>query len=139
MSGKKAPRRRGLFWCFAFGECKDKFGTNALCTDDIDILVMRSDDLFDDRKSQSRSFAVFSAGGVELVEALPDFGNACLWNAAAGILDGDEDFAVLLRCLDRDGGIVVAEFDRIIDQIVQHLLDFSHIGADIQSTRCEDQ
>ena len=45
---KKAPRRRGLFWCFAFGECKDKFGTNALCTDDIDILVMRSDDLFDD-------------------------------------------------------------------------------------------
>ena len=44
----KSPRRRGLFWCFAFGECKDKFGTNALCTDDIDILVMRSDDLFDD-------------------------------------------------------------------------------------------
>ena len=100
---------------------------------------MRSDDLFDDRKSQSRSFAVFSAGGIELVEALPDFGNACLWNAAAGILDGNEDFSVLLRCLDRDGGIVVAEFDCIINQIVQHLLDFSHIGADIQSTRCEDQ
>ena len=131
MSGKKAPRRRGLFWCFAFGECKDKFGTNALCTDDIDILVMRRDDLLHDGESKAGAPLVLAAGEVGLVEALPDFRDACLWNAAAGVLDGDEDFTVLLRCLNCDGGIVVAEFDCIINEIVQHLLDFSHIGADV--------
>lgn len=33
---------------------------------------MRIDDFFDNRKSKSSTFAVFSAGGVNLVETVPD-------------------------------------------------------------------
>ena len=120
-----------LLLLFRQRQRKDKLRTNAFRADTVDVFAVCLDNLLYDGETKPGSFFVLAAGEIRLVEALPDFRDACLWNAAAGVLDGDEDFAVLLRCLNCDGGIVVAEFDCIINEIVQHLLDFSHIGADV--------
>ena len=64
------PCRTSL--CLVEGE--DEFGSDAFRADHVDVLVVGVDDLFDDGKSQPRSLAVFSAGGIDLVEPVPDLG-----------------------------------------------------------------
>ena len=118
---------------------KDKFGPNAFRADHVDVLVVGADDLLDDGKTQPRSFPVFSAGSVDLVKPFPDFGKAVPGNPDAGIFHGYKYFPVFFCGLYRDGGVVVGKFDGVVDQIVQHLLDLSHICRDVQCRRWDDQ
>ena len=53
-----------------------------------------------------------------------------LGNADAGVFDGNEDFFIPDGGLDVNDRILVAEFDRVVDQVVENLLDFSEIGVD---------
>ncbi len=81
-------------------------------------------------RDQARFLFVLAAGEIRLVEALPDLFDAVARDADASVLDGDEDLVVLLCGLDCDCGVRVAEFDCIVDQVVEHLLDLTHIGGD---------
>ena len=51
---------------------EDELRTDAFGTDDIDVLAVGPDDLFDDRKSQAGAAFVFAARAVALIEAVPD-------------------------------------------------------------------
>ena len=108
-----------------------KSRADALAGQHLEVAAVAFDDPAGDGEAQPRALFVLSSGKVGFVETVPDLFQGILGDPHAGVLDGDEDFAVLLRCLNCDGGIVVAEFDCIINEIVQHLLDFSHIGADV--------
>ena len=124
---------------FRLVEGEDEFGSDAFRTDDVDILVMGADDFFYDGKSETGALAVFSAGGVDLVKTIPDLGQAFFRDADAGILYGDKYFPVFFRRLDNNRRIIVGKFDRIVDEIVQNLLDLSHICADVQGRRRDNQ
>ena len=119
-----------LLLLFCQRQRKDKLRTNAFRADTVDVFAVCLDNLLYDGETKPGSFFVLAAGEIRLVEALPDFRDACLWNAAAGVLDGDEDLVVLLCGLDCDCGVRVAEFDCIVDQVVEYLLDLTHIGGD---------
>ena len=88
------------------------------------------DNLLYDGETKPGSFFVLAAGEIRLVEALPDLFDAVTRDADASVLDGDEDLVVLLCGLDCDCGVRVAEFDCIVDQVLEYLLDLTHIGGD---------
>ena len=117
---------------FRFLQSKDKFGSHTFCTDHINILVMCIDDLFDYRESESGAFTVLSAGSINLVETIPDLFDAVFWNADSGVFDGNKDFLIFFGRLDRDCGVCVAEFERIVDQVIKYLLDLAEISGDKQ-------
>ena len=70
-----------------------------------------------DRKSKPGAPFILAAGEIGFVKTLPDFLQAVLGDADAGVLYGDENLFVAAVCLDVDGGIVVAELDRVVDQV----------------------
>ena len=74
-----------LFFCKI--QSKNKFGSDALGTDNIDVGAVCLDDLFHDGKSKPGAFFVFSAGGVRFVETIPDQLNFILWNPYSSVLD----------------------------------------------------
>ena len=85
------------------------------------------DDLFDNSKSETGAFFIFSTGKVRLIEAIPYFSNAVPWDSDTGILDRDKHFIIFNSSLNGDRGIMMTEFDRIVNEIVQYLLDAGHI------------
>ena len=87
---------------FRFVEGEDEFGSDAFRTDHVDVLVMGVDNLFDDRQSQPGAFAVFSAGGVDLVKSFPDLGKAFFRYSDSGVFHGDEYLPVFFRRLYGD-------------------------------------
>ena len=49
-----------------------------------------------------------------------------------GVLDRNKNFIIFLSGLNGNGGIVVTELDGVVNQVIEHLLDFAHIGSHIQ-------
>ena len=49
-----------------------------------------------------------------------------------GVFDGNKDFLIFFGRLDRDCGVCVAEFERIVDQVIKYLLDLAEISGDKQ-------
>ena len=119
-----------LLLLFCQRQRKDKLRTNAFRADTVDIFSMCLDDFFYNGKSKSGALLVFSAGEVCLVETIPDLFDAVFWNADSGVFDGNKDFLIFFGRLDRDCGVCVAEFERIVDQVIKDLLDLSHVSID---------
>ena len=86
---------------------------------------------FDDGQSQPGSLFVLAPGEVGLVETFPDLIQRVSWDSDAIILDGGIDLVAPLRGLDGDGGIRLAEFDGIVQQIVEDLLDLALVGSHV--------
>ena len=108
-----------LLLLFCQRQRKDKLRTNAFRADTVDIFSMCLDDFFYNGKSKSGTLLVFSAGEVCLVETIPDLFDAVFWNADSGVFDGNKDFLIFFGRLDRDCGVCVAEFERIVDQVIK--------------------
>ena len=121
-----------LLLLFCQRQRKDKLRTNAFRADTVDIFSMCLDDFFYNGKSKSGTLLVFSAGEVCLVETIPDLFDAVFWNADSGVFDGNKDFLIFFGRLDRDCGVCVAEFERIVDQVIKYLLDLAEISGDKQ-------
>ena len=119
-----------LLLLFCQRQRKDKLRTNAFRADTVDIFSMCLDDFFYNGKSKSGALLVFSAGEVCLVETIPDLFDAVFWNADSGVFDGNKDFLIFFGRLDRDCGVCVAEFERIVDQVIKDLLDLAHVCVD---------
>ena len=100
---------------------------------------MRPDDLTDYGQAQACPFFVFAAGEVGLVKALPDLVLILFGNTDPVVLDADEDFAALFCGLDLNNGAGSAEFDRVVDEIVEYLLYFVYVGVDIEDVAGQDQ
>ena len=79
------------------------------------------------------------SGGVGLVETLPDQLQIFLGDPDAAVLDGNKKLAFLNGGFDADDGIVVAEFYGIVQQVIEHLLDFSHVRVYVHGISCQDQ
>ena len=48
---------------------------------------MSVDDLFYNGKAKPGTLAVFSTGGIDLIETIPDPGKTFLWNSASMVFD----------------------------------------------------
>ena len=118
-----------LLLLFCQRQRKDKLRTNAFRADTVDIFSMCLDDFFYNGKSKSGALLVFSAGEVCLVETIPDLFDAVFWNADSGVFDGNKDFLIFFGRLDRDCGVCVAEFERIVDQVIKYLLDLRRLRS----------
>ena len=75
---------------------------------------MGVDDLFHNSKSKAGSLTVFSTGGINLVETVPDFGKTFFWNSGSPVFDRDKNFAMVDGCFQCNGRIVAAEFYCIV-------------------------
>ena len=75
---------------------------------------MSFDDLFHNRKPKSCTFPVFSAGGICLVKSVPHLGQAVLGDSYSVILHRNENLTIFYGCFNVDRGIVITEFDCIV-------------------------
>ena len=121
-------------WIRAFrcGKREDEFCACSFRADDIDILVMRADDFADDGKAKSGSFFISATGDVRLIKTLPDLWQVLLRDAFPEVFDGDEDKLFPLVGADQDFFSGWAEFDCVVNKVVEYLLDTPHICADDQ-------
>ena len=108
-------------------QCKNKFCSNTLCTDHIDVLSMCMKNLFDDCQTKAGSFLILASGSINLIKSFPDLLETCLWNSNAMIFDRNKDLAIFFGSLKCDRGIVRTEFDRIAQKVIQYLLNLLHI------------
>ena len=100
---------------------------------------MGSDDLTDYGQAKACPFFVFAAGEVGLVEAVPDELLVILGNTDAAVPDRDEDCVALLSGLYGDIGILAAEFEGVVDEVVEDLLDLLQVRIDKEHLSCEDE
>ena len=84
-------------------------------------------DLFYDRQTESCSLLILTSGEIRLIEPVPDLLDTFPRNTDSRILHGNKDFLVLQRSLDIDYRILTAEFNGVVDQIVEYLLDLIEI------------
>ena len=96
-------------------------------------------DLFYNGKTKSGAFFIFSTGCICLIKTFPDTSDAVFGNTNAAIFDGYKYLSVSQRSFNRDGGICIAEFKSIVDQIVHNLINFCGICFDIQFVSGQDQ
>ena len=89
---------------------------------------MKLNDLFHDGQAKSGSFFIFSSGQICLIETFPYFFQTVFGDSDTGITDRDKHFLIFGRGLNGDLGIRMTVLDRIVDQVIEHLLDLSHIG-----------
>lgn len=125
--------------CLRHGQGEDEFCSYAFGADDVDIFIMRRNNLFYDCKSKPGAAFIFSAGQVCLIKTFPNFFDAVLGDADTGIFDRDEDFVIFFCCLNRYGRVRWAEFDGVISQVVKHLLNFAHVCRDDASLSGQNQ
>ena len=76
---------------------------------------------------QACAFFVLSAGVVGFIEALPDFIQGISWNPYSVIFYRNVDPVAAIGCLYNDGGLRLAEFNGVVDQIIENLLDLTFI------------
>ncbi len=84
-------------------------------------------DLFYNRQPESCSLLILTSGEIRLIEPVPDLLDTFPRNTDSRILHGNKDFLVLQRSLDIDHRVLTAEFDGVVDQIVEHLLDLTEV------------
>ena len=128
-----------LFFIFGDRQGENKFRTDTLGADTIDIFTMCLNDLFYNGKSKTGAAFIFSAGEVGFVKSFPDLFQTIFWNTDSGVFDRNKDFLIFFGCLNRDHRILMTELDRIINQIVEYLLDFAEISSDKQLLTGENQ
>ena len=119
-----------LLFFFCLGQGKDKFGSHALGADDVNMFVVRVDNFPDNGKAQTGALFVFAAGEVRFVKTVPDQFQAVSGDADAVVFDGDEYLIALFGRLDFNDRIIMAEFDGIIQEVIEYLLDSVVIGMD---------
>ena len=68
---------------------------------------MSIDDLFDNGESQTCAFAVFSPGGINFVETIPDFWNIIFGNSGTVVFDRYKYPAVFYPSFNMDRGAVI--------------------------------
>ena len=95
------------------------------------MFVVGLDDLLDDGQAQAGPFLVLPAGQVRFVEALPDLVQLLAGDPDPVVLHRDEDLVVFLGCLDCDRRAVLAEFDGVVQEIIEDLLDLAFVRIDI--------
>ena len=118
---------------------EDKFRSDTFRTDDVDVLTVRLDRFLYDGQSKAGAALVFPAGGVCLVEALPDLVQRFPGDADAVVPDGDIDLVAPVRRLDRDAGIRVAELDGVVDEVVEHLLDLLPVRVHVEMAGSQEK
>lgn len=109
---------------------ENKFSPHAFRTDDRDVLFVLIDDLFHNRQTEAVALSLAAAGGVGFIKPIPYFVQRIGRDAHAVIFHGDKDLSVTDIAFNFYGAVVPAELDRIINKVVQHLLDLSEIGRD---------
>lgn len=92
---------------------------------------MGLDDLFCNGETKTGSFFVFSSGEISLIEAVPYQFETILWNTNSIVFYRYQKLVGLLNRLYLDRGVLVAELNCIIDQIVENLLNLDHISIDV--------
>lgn len=98
---------------------------------------MSLNDFFDDGKAKTRSLFIFSTGQIRLVKSFPYLIQAFSWNSDAIILYRDENFFASFGRFNGNRRIQFTEFDCIVQQIIENLLDFSSISIDMQTFGCK--
>ena len=112
------------------GQGKNKLCAHPFGGDGVNMLPVGSDDLLDNGQAQTGSPLVLAPGEIGFVKALPDFCDAVPGNAGPFILDGNKDLFMPESGLNGNFRFVGAEFDSVVQQIVEDLLDFTHICQD---------
>ena len=75
-------------------------------------------------------FFVAAAGCIGFIKAVPDFIKTFLWNTGAVVLDGNIGFLTFFPHGNVNHRIFVAEFNCVVDKVVNNLSDFAFIGFD---------
>ena len=120
-------------------QSENKFRSGSFRADYIDILIVGVNDFLDDGQSQAGALPVFAPGRVNLIKPVPDFGNGVPRNSDAVIPHGYGNFAVAFCGFHLYGRIIAAEFDGVVNKVVQHLLDFSIVSGDLQGLSGQEQ
>ena len=84
-------------------------------------------DLFYDCQTESCSLLILTSGEIRLIEPVPDLLDTLFRNTDSRIFHGNKDFLVLQRSLDIDHRVLTAEFDGVVDQVVEYLLDLTEV------------
>ena len=108
-------------------------------TDYIDVLTMGRDDLLCNGKAEAGPCTVKSPGAVGFVKAVPDSRLFRDRNSASVIRYGQIAASVLYSGFETYLGVSFAEFDGIVEQVVDNLLDFFLIGIHEERFTGEDQ
>ena len=116
--------------CLSLRQAEDKFRAHTFGADHIDGFFVSLDDFLYDGESESGALLVLAAGRVRLEEAVPDLFLILLRDADAGILDRDKDLIMLFVDVDSDCGIVMRKLDRVVHQVVDHLLNLGAVSID---------
>ena len=123
----------------SFSERKREFRTLARLALHGNIAAHQPGDQLRDGQAQACPFFVFSAGEVGLVEAVPDEALFIFGDADPVVADGNKDGLALFRGLDHDIGIRAAEFQGVVDEVVEDLLDLVQIRVDVEDPAGQDQ
>ena len=121
------------------GKRKNKFGSNALGADHIDVFIVGLDHFFYNGQAEPCPFFVFSTGEIRFVEALPYLVQIFSGDADPPVFDGDESLVVFLADLHCDRRFRIAEFDGVVDQVVKDLLDLAPVRIDDDRAGHQDQ
>ena len=119
-------------------EGENEFTSFADLTVEGDILTMRLDDLFCDGKSETGSGLILSAAWIRFIETVKYFLDRFRWNSDTFILDTDKDLIGFFCDLNCNLSAFWGEFDRIVNQIVDNLLDSCTICVDNGIVGMED-
>lgn len=113
-------------------EGRNKLGTDAFCADDIDVFAVCLDGFFYDRKSQAGALLILAAGKVCFVKAFPNLIQRTAGDPDPIVFYRDVDLFSALCGFNGDSRLRVAEFDGIVQQIVENLVDLTLVGIDLE-------
>ena len=111
-----------------FCRVKNKFGPHVFGADDIDVLLVGIDDFLYNGKPKPGTFAVLATGGINFIEPIPDFPQTGFGNTAALVLHGNENRIVFQGGFHFNHRLLRAEFNGIVNEVIEYLLNLSHIG-----------
>ena len=103
------------------GKWEYKFRSNTFRTDAINIFAVGVYNFFYNGETKTGSFFVFTAGKVCFVKAFPDFIQAVLWNADAGVFYGNKYFFIFFCRLDGNERVMMTKLYCIINEVVQNI------------------
>ena len=113
---------------FTLWKGESKFTSDTFRTDYINILTVSLNGFLYDGKTKSGSFFIFATGRICLVKTFPYLIQRITRNTDSVILDRYEDFLAAFGGFNCNNRVRIAEFNRIVDQIVEHLLDFVFVS-----------
>ena len=109
---------------------ENKFGPDPFGADDVDMFIMCLDRFFDDREPESGAFFIFAAGKVGFVKSFPDLVEFFFRNPDPVVFDRYKDLVIAAGHFHSDGRIMLTEFDRIVQKVIENLMDLSRVGED---------